>query len=326
MALGPEEKKKAYLLAGLAGLLGIAGIFLFRPASPPDAEAPTPLSIAQPEGGSSSSPSGPPANIPPVPGGGGPGAGSGAAPVAGAAARSGGQTPQLVAVERFRRDPFEQFYYPLDIPPTPIPPPPPPPTPAPPLDIPRPSSDDGGASFAGTALPPLAGSNRPETVLVGLPSARIPRLVNVPTTPRVQSAPVGQSSVQQSFERSTSSRLAGVVIGDSVRALLILNEGAADEKRLIVQPGQRLDADNIVVRRIERFTDPGGQTRARMIVEEAGVVRSVELREGIALQGGIEGGYPGGSSGYPGGSSGYPGSSSGGSGRRPLGPPGVPGP
>jgi hypothetical protein len=163
-------------------------------------------------------------------------------------------------------------------------------------------------------------TNSRSNILSGLPQARVSRLVSIPTTPRVQTAPVNQGGGTPVLERSTNKRLAGVAIGDSVRALLEVQDPVTGEFRTyIVQPGQRVDAENIQVLRIERTTE-NNQTRVRMVVRENGEVRLVELREGqrtdIAGAGGA-GGYPGGApAGNPGGFIPPPGFG---------GPPGLPG-
>jgi len=322
MAMGPEEKKKAYLLGGLAGLLGIVGLAVLRPwaGSADSAEGtatPTAVSGAAPSSPASSAPDTPPSGL----GAGAPSGAPAGASAGGVGGAAPGSAPQFVAVEKFRDDPFTPFYTEVQ---PPLPPPPPPPTPRPrptptpippPLDLPSPSG------FAGqfprvrpaTELPPFPGGNSRSTILAGLPTARVSRLVNAPTAPRVQSAPPGPGTQAPVLERSTNKRLAGVAIGDSVRALLEVQDATTGEYRTyIVQPGQRVDAENLDVLRIERTTE-GGQTRVRMVVRENGETRIVELREGqradLAGAGGT-GGYPGGEGGYPGG--GYSGGAPGG--------------
>lgn len=325
MAMGPEEKKKAYAFGAVAGLLGIAGLMVLRPwaSSSPAANtvAPAPATTIA---GSALSPS---SALP--------GTGSGGMEAADAPAAGRGATAQLVAVEQFRPDPFVPEY---SIVPT-LPPPPPTPRPRPTATpIPPPLQLEGPGTFARqyprtTELPRFAGGNSRSTVLAGLPGPRISRLVSAPTAPRVQAPPKtpGGTGTDNAIERSPNKRLAGVAIGDSVRALLEVEDATTGEFRTyIVQPGQRVDAENLQVLRIERTTE-NGQTRVRMIVREKGEIRVVELREGArpdiaTAGGGGEGGsgYPGSSSssggGYPGG--GYPG---GGGGGYPGGGGGYPG-
>jgi hypothetical protein len=142
----------------------------------------------------------------------------------------------------------------------------------------------------------------------------------------VTSAPPSPGGASTPLERSTNKRLAGVAIGDSVRALLEVQDLTTGEFRTyIVQPGQRVDAENLQVLRIERTTE-GGQTRVRMVVRENGEIRIVELREGARPDLAAQGGAPGGEGGFPGGApGGFPGGFPGGGGGFPGGAPGFPG-
>ena len=320
MALALDDnKKKIFLLVGIAGLLGIGALFLL-PKGKNTSDVPTPpkVPVAAATGAASSAPDG-----------------EGGAPSA-ADAVGGTTGPIVVAAAPYRSDPFVPFFTKPLPPPTPQPTPrplptlPPPEIIPPPADIPAPRSE-GGSPYS---LPSLNSNSRRTTALVGLPSARIPRLTNVPTAPRVQVAPpsVGGGS-QPALQRSPNKRLAGVVIGDSVRALLEVEDvsaagggsssgeygeggGQAPPKTYIVQPGQEIPEEGIKVLRIERTTE-AGRTRVRMVVTENGVLRYIDLREGntqaggVGAYGGSSGGYPGGSSGggYPGG--GYPGGAGG---------------
>ncbi len=328
MAMGPEDKKKVYAFGGLAGLLGIVGLIVWHPwagsgTADTAASTSTPSTLTASAPGAGALPGSPPSAA--AGSGGLSGAGS---PGSEGTAGAGGAAPQLVAVaaEQFRDDPFVPFY---TVPPTPLPPLPTPrpratATPIPPvLILPIPGET---RSEAATELPSIPGGNTRSTVLAGLPSARISRLVNAPTAPRVQAPPVspGGTDASGNLERSPNKRLAGVAIGDSVRALLEVQDASSGEFRTyIVQPGQRIDAENLQVLRIERTTE-GGQTRVRMIVRENGQIRVIDLREGqrpdivtagagaggegsAAGSGGYPGGFPGGGGGYPAGGGGYPG-------------------
>ena len=197
-----DDKKKVFLLAGIAGLLGIGAVFLLLPKGKSTSDTPVapkvPVTMAS--GASGSVPDGE-------------GSGTPVAPVldGGVAGKTG---PIVVAAAPYRTDPFVPFF--TDPPPPPTPRPTPRPLP-PPVDIPPPPVDipapRGGTSAY--PLPSLNSNGRRTNALVGLPSARIPRLTNVPTAPRVQIAPpsVGGGS-QPALERSPNKRLAGVVIGD----------------------------------------------------------------------------------------------------------------
>jgi len=130
--------------------------------------------------------------------------------------------------------------------------------------------------------------------------------VDVPSAPRVQVPPPNRSGGSGTVTRSGNKRLAGVVIGDSVRALLEI-QGDSPETTVtrIVQPGD--EVEGVRVLRIERFTEGANRTRVRMIVRENGEERSVELRpspQPLAAPGG-EGGEGGSSGGFPG-SGGFP--------------------
>ena len=320
-----DDKKKVFLLVGIAGLLGIGAVFLLWPKGKSTSDTPVapkvPVTMASGAPGS-------------APGGEGSGA---PVPDAGDDGAIGNTGPIVVAAAPYRNDPFVPFF--TDPPPLPTPRPTPRPLPTlpppeiipPPEYIPAPGT--GGAS--NYPLPSLSSNSRRTTALVGLPNARIPRLTNVPTAPRVQIAPpsVGGGS-QPALERSPNKRLAGVVIGDSVRALLEVEDvsasgggsggggtdygeggGQTPPKTYIVQPGQEIPEEGIKVLRIERTTE-AGRTRVRMVVTENGVLRYIDLREGNT-QAGAYG--AGGGSGYPGGSgsgggSPYPGGSGSGGG------------
>lgn len=331
-----DDKKKVFLLVGIAGLLGIGAVLLLGTkgkdtSDTPDAPKVPVTRIA--DGSSASDDEGAPGAAPPVSADGGGAVGTG---------------PVVVAAAPYRDDPFIPFF-------TDPPPPPPRPTPRPtprplptlpppavipsPVDIPAPRGGGGGGGFSPYPLPGVNSSGHRTNALVGLPSARIPRLVNVPTAPRVQIAPpsVGGGG-QPALERSPNKRLAGVVIGDSVRALLEVEDvsatggggsgseggfgeggGQTPPKTYIVQPGQEIPEEGIKVLRIERTTE-AGRTRVRMVVTENGVVRYIDLREGNAQAGGgggsaYPGGGAGGRGGFPGGAGGrggFPGGGSGG--------------
>ncbi len=320
MAMGPEDKKKVYALGGLAGLLGIVGLIVWHPWAGSSASGTSSGPVPTILTGASPSASG----APPSSAGGSGGSSALSAGAPGSAGSTGTATggAQLVAAEQFRPDPFFPTYTKVPAPPPPVPTPRPTPRPTPipgPLSLPQPSEI---RSVAPADLPSFPGGNTRSKILGGLPSARISRLVNAPTAPRVQEPPVtpGGTGTDGTLERSPNKRLAGVAIGDSVRALLEVQDATTgDFRTYIVQPGQRIDAENLQVLRIERTTE-GGQARVRMIVRENGQIRVIDLREGsrpdIATTGaagssGSGGGYPGSGGGYPGSGGGYPGSGGG---------------
>ena len=297
-----DDKKKVFLLAGIAGLLGIGAVFLLLPKGKSTSDAPVapkvPVAMSSDTSGRVTDGEGPGASDAPVPD-----------------AANGdmtGKTGPIVAAAPYRNDPFVPFFTDPPPPPTPRPTPRPLPTLPPPADIPSPVDipaprGGGGGGVSPYPLPGINSNGRRTSALVGLPSARIPRLTNVPTAPRVQIAPpsVGGGS-QPALERSPNKRLAGVVIGDSVRALLEVEDVSASgggglgdggvqtpPKTYIVQPGQEIPEEGIKVLRIERTTE-AGRTRVRMVVTENGVLRYIDLREGNT-QAGAAGGVLGGS-------------------------------
>ena len=330
MALALDEnKKKVFLLAGIAGLLGIGAVVLLLPkgggTDATTASNTTAVTTSPASSGDATSEEG---------------AGAGGAPSSTDATGTGatGATTTgaiMVAAAPYRTDPFIPFFTKPLPPPTPRPTPRPLPTLPPPADIPPPvdiPAPRGGGGVSPYPLPSLNSSGRRTNALVGLPGARIPRLTNVPTAPRVQIAPpnVGGGS-QPALERSPNKRLAGVVIGDSVRALLEVEDatatggasggdeygagaGQAPPKTYIVQPGQEIPEEGIKVLRIERTTE-AGRTRVRMVVRENNVIRYIDLRQGNTQNaaGGADGrgggasGFPGGGGGFPGGGGGFPG-------------------
>lgn len=319
IALDTDQKKKVFVLAGLAGLLGIVGLVVLNPfgRSTSTATETATTSFGSPTPSPDSAPSSPTAP-------GAPAAPAEAAAPAGSAgtpgtAAPGAAAPPLAAAERFRTDPFVQYYtvpapFPTPVP-TPIPIPPP-------VDLPDPNGSGSDGGFSGPlGLPSAGGSGNPSAALVGLPQARVSRLVDIPSAPRVQVPPPSRSGGQTTIARSGNKRLAGVIIGDSVRALLEIQGAGPDGEDItrVVQPGD--EVEGVRVLRIERFTEGGNRTRVRMVVRENGEERSVDLRAGAQrTDAGAEGGYPG-SEGSPG-----SGSISGSGGFRPGGRPNFPPP
>jgi len=197
--------------------------------------------------------------------------------------------PNVATVEAPRPDPFEPFYYPMPEPePTPTPVPPPVRLPPPPA-VTLPSPRGGGAPLSVAFAAPGLASAPPSTALIGLPRPHIARYNPLPgpvwnrvgTSPRAPDAPV---------IRSANKRLSGVIIGDSVRALLEITTGetagggagggeggAAGATTIVrvVQPGDEVDGIRIL--RIERIFE-GGKQITRMFVREGTEERFVDLR------------------------------------------------
>lgn len=211
---------------------------------------------------------------------------AGAPPAAGAAAGAPAVVPvssQRAALPfgRPREDPFEPHLVRIPAPPIRYdeerrpPPPPPPPIAVPqpgnmfvaPLPIPGPGSGSISGSISGSGSG-MVGLPRPP-VLTTLPPVQIPQLVTSPVAPRLQGG-VSQPGV---VGRASSRRVSGVLIGDSVRAILEIGEGMEKVTR-IVQPGDEVDGIRIL--RIERIRE-GSRVTTRMIISEAGEERFVEL-------------------------------------------------
>ncbi|BCM89455.1 hypothetical protein IAD21_01301 [Abditibacteriota bacterium] len=197
----------------------------------------------------------------------------------------GGVSAQpVVFISRARTDPFQPVY--LIPPPAPTPLPPPPPDPE--INVPTLPGFEGGINLPAIKDPAVrAAVARP--LRIGIPS--IPRLENISAPrdpfplPRNQSEGNVGGAPQQSYDK----RLAGIIIGDGVRALLELPSG---EQR-VVQPGD--EVEGIRVLNIERFRQ-GDRTVSRMLIRDTdGSQRYVELKPSPVAQqaAGGEGGAPG---------------------------------
>jgi len=180
--------------------------------------------------------------------------------------------------------------------------------------VPQPGDYSAGASFPSSGgggfpgLPPatiLPGSGSGSSdggVLANLPQVRIPQFTPR-ESPRVTAfnpfAGTGTGT------ESRSARLAGVVIGDSVRALVEVTTPEGRVVSRVVQPGDEIEG--IRVLRIERV-DEGGQSITRMTVSQNGREQYFTLRpssspratRGLGAGAGL-GGLPGGFGGLPGG-------------------------
>ena len=198
----------------------------------------------------------------------GSGAGSGAGGAAVGAALPGTASAEpVVFVSRSRVDPFQPVYI--------IPPPAPTPTPLPPPDpeipISAPSGFENGITLAAIKDPALR-ARAAAPLNIGVPV--IPRLdtITVPRDPfpvsRGGDNNGGGGGPQQSYDK----RLAGIIIGDGVRALLELPSG---EQR-VVQPGDEIEGVRVLS--IERFRQ-GDRTVTRMLVRDTdGSQKYVELK------------------------------------------------
>lgn len=300
MALGPEEKKKVYVLLGLFGLLGgvvaVVDPFGFRSSSSTsDLAIPTPIGGESPAPGAAANATntapaaGQPAAGQPANGGAAAGQPAGA-PAAGSVAGGAGATgaPKTILAStralpapgvglqlaNARPDPFQPFYRK----PPPVLPPPPPPVVLPPLSIPR--ADDGNlAPFdpRGSRLPGISGAGNGSVsrlALANLPPVRISSVQGGSVTPRIAQPPALSTGGSALASPSGNKRLSGVIIGDSVRALLEITDADGTTTR-VVQPGD--EVSGIQILRIERTTE-NGRTQTRMYIREDGEERYVDLR------------------------------------------------
>lgn len=285
LAIGADEKKKLYLLGGLFAALAVVGVVVYLPRgagkTTTPVATPTPAAIAKAPGAPDA-------------------AGAAATPAKAGAAPGAISAASLVSVQSFRNDPFEPF----PRPPLPVLQPsktpsggstpsvaPPPVVLAPPDQFGGfpPGSDSDGGDFSGGGLPPMGGFSGGSSVspsssraLIDLRPIELPTRPNIPTTP---GPPGGQSS--SGLSESPNKRVSGVIIGDSVRALLEISDGDVTTAR-IVQPGDEIDGIRIL--RIERVTI-GGRPVTRVIIRENGEERSVVLKPGpkVAPAGGMGG-------------------------------------
>lgn len=264
VAIGADDKKKMYVLGGLLAAIGVVVVVLYVPrgksktATTP-AATPTPMTVVK---------------APATPG-------ENSAPASASAAPGSINAASLVSIESFRNDPFAPFARPpLPVLPTPRPAPTPPPPviilPPDQVEILPPGQSDSGGGYpsGGIGLPPMdviGGRSTPSSrrALVDLPPVTLPTRSNIPRTP---GPPGGQSA--GGISASPNKRISGVIIGDSVRALLEITDGDIITTR-IVQPGDEVDGIRIL--RIERVTE-GGRSVTRMIIRENGEERSVDLK------------------------------------------------
>jgi hypothetical protein len=317
--LGADDKKKILILAGLLGLFGAVVFVVAKPKGRSTSAVDTGTSNAASVGNTAARPGGPGAR-PPVPGSGlpgagGPGLGRPGAGLAGGATSPSGSTsgssvpdPRLIAAKNFRPDPFTPYYRPALIPP----PPPPPPLVLPPLDLP---SADGATPVSLGGQP---GSGAPLPSMAGLPAVNIPQYKKRSAPSLGAPTVVGNTGTSGGALRASNKRVAGVIIGDSVKALVEISDGQQTITR-VVQPGDEVEGMRIL--RIERITENDAQV-TRMTVLENGQERYFDLRPSPNPIGNLPGGGDG-LGGMPGGMPGLPGRPGG---RVPGGIPGLPAP
>lgn len=283
--ISDDDKKKLIALGVLVVGLVLVMFFLFRSRN----KASVTTAETTPAAGAPK-----PAGAPGVPGAGQPAVAT-SAPAGGAPAGGGAggsvTAVSLASLSGPRADLFTPEYV--------VPPPPPPP----PVPLPMPEALPSPQPVYPTGLPPAyIAANKPSTALVGLPPITIPRLVNAPTKPQQFQAP-RQAGGAQLATPSFNKRLSGVIIGDSVHALLEISN-ASGTQTYVVQPGDTIAGIRILgIQRVE----VGGKTVPRMLISENGEEKYVELRPAFNPQtdqqpgGGMEpGGFPGAPGGFPG--------------------------
>ncbi|MEO6907565.1 MAG: hypothetical protein ABI210_06710, partial [Abditibacteriaceae bacterium] len=167
----------------------------------------------------------------------------------------------LASLSGSRGDPFTPQYI---LPPAPLPQPEALPTPQ--------------GNYA--SLPPaFVAGNSPSTALVNLPPILIPKLIHFPTSPQKFEAPK-QSGGATLATPSFNMRLSGVIIGDSVHALLEISN-ANGTQTFVVQPGDTIAGIRVLdIRRVE----VGGKTVPRMLISENGEEKYVDLHASVNQQ------------------------------------------
>lgn len=278
--MAADDKKKLIALGGLVAvvLLILIYLFFFRGGS----STSTTTAEGVPPAGAPVAP-----GMPGMPGG---------APVADVGAPAGGGGGSVTAVSLAslsgsRGDPFTPQY---------IIPPPPPPPPPPPEQLPRPERLPTPQLNYATGLPPaVVAGNSPSTVMQGLPRILIPRMQHGPVKPQHFEAPKqvgGTALATPAFNK----RLSGVIIGNSVHALLEISS-ASGTQTYVVQPGDTVAGIRILgIQRVE----VGGSTVPRLLIKENGEEKYVDLRAAFTTptdqqQGGEPGGLPGNPGAFP---------------------------
>lgn len=279
VTLGADDKKKIYLLGGLLGGLGLIGIFVFlkpfgggsdttnAPSSPPPSftNSVRPLFpggatnvVAPPNGGI-------PQFAPPtVPSTGAPTTGSDA-----------NLTPQIPGIGRTRNDPFLPVMVPA-LPPAKIP------TtiiqePVP-LSLPnyQPPSLGSSNDLPLTAFAP--GTPITSTTLY-LPPAMIfsgSQRTQPQPLPEIGGINVGAPGAQTQATNASGKRVAGVILGDSIRALIEYQENGQTVSK-VVQPGDEVGGMKILS--IQRVRE-GDNSVVRVTVRENGQEEFFDLGPG----------------------------------------------
>ncbi len=263
------EQKRTFAGLGVVGALAlIVGVMALTGQFGGRSSAPVPVPIA-PSAGTANTATNAAVAVPTtgrsvaLPGAGGTGAAGGVV-----SAPSGTLGKPIVFVSRSRVDPFQPVYL---VPPAALPTPTPIPVRADPrVNVPLPSGFGGGDSLT-TISDPRVRAAVASPLNIGLPSIPSIETLRGPRDavplPRTNGGDTGVAP-QQSYDK----RLAGIIIGDGVRALLELPSG---EQR-VVQPGDEVEGIRIL--NIERFRQ-GDRTITRMLVRDTdGSQKFVELK------------------------------------------------
>lgn len=275
ITLGADDKKKLYMLGGLLGLLGIGGvIFVLKPFGGSSETATANSALTTNSDANSARPVERPAAVSLPPGRRGANFGNTGAPTAQLVSSSGanaGLTPQIPGIGRTRKDPFVPFTVEAL-------PPPPAPTPLPPTrttvieQVPvslspfSPPSSGTGANLPDNSFP--SGSNVASTTLY-LPPATVfgnVRRDAPQPLPTVGGLTVGEPGAQTEATNAYGKRVAGVILGDSIRALIEYQENGQTVSK-VVQPGDEVGGMKILS--IQRLRS-GDQSIVRVTARENG--------------------------------------------------------
>ncbi len=284
ITLGADDKKKIYILGGLLGVLGVVAVVLLHPFGGGNTSTTTSSAIGNSVGYSPIRPGGPVAPVmPPVPGGAnfGTTAASVTAPSAGAATTNPATlTPQIPGIGRTRANPFMPVTL-SALPPTPTPPPirqivre------AVPISLPpfSPPSLGSGAGLPSNAFALGSQTNVASTTLY-LPPATIfggTQRTEPPPLPQVGGLTVGEPGAQTEATNATGKRVAGVIMGDTIRALIEYQENGQTVSK-IVQPGDEVGGMKILsIQRVRA----GEQSVVRVTASENGQEEYFDLGPG----------------------------------------------
>lgn len=286
ITLGADDKKKIYILGALLGVLGLGGLVLvLRPSGNRDASAPANSALGNsvssrvPTSGQTGAPVLPPGSR---------SSNFGATTLAAQTATASTVdpatlTPQIPGIGRTRDNPFLPVTL-TALPPTPTPAPPPPirrivrdavPVSLPPFS---PPSLGTGANLPLNSFPPGAQNNVASTTLY-LPAATIfggTQRAEPAPLPQIGGLTVGAPGAQTEATNASGKRVAGVIVGDTIRALIEYQENGQTVSK-IVQPGDEVGGMKILS--IQRVRS-GEQSIIRVTASENGQEEYFDLGPG----------------------------------------------